>query len=89
MAEYNRATWPGFERAIRSAMRRRPRFFLGALPGITRFLRRANRYRAVVESGESHLRDEAGIIPESAIAAPTAPRRHLPIVDAAAEGLAP
>jgi len=81
MAEYNRATWPGFERAIRAALRRRPGFFLGALPGIARFLRRANHYRPVVESGDSHLRDELGIISESVIAAGAAPaRRGLPVL---------
>ncbi|HVZ73194.1 MAG TPA: radical SAM protein [Polyangia bacterium] len=80
MAEYNRATWPGFERAIRASVRRRPGFFLGALPGIARFLRRANRYRPVVESGESHLRDEVGIIDANITAATAPARRKLPVV---------
>ena len=62
-------------------MRRRPGFFFGALPGIARFLRRANRYRPVVESGDSHLRDEAGIIAETITATTVSTaRRHLPVV---------
>jgi radical SAM superfamily enzyme YgiQ (UPF0313 family) len=85
MAEFNRATWPGFERAIKASVRRRPGFYLGALPGIARFLRRANRYRPVVESGESHLRDEIGIIPADVTAASVAPRRRLTVLSSSME----
>jgi radical SAM superfamily enzyme YgiQ (UPF0313 family) len=84
LTEYNRATWPGFERAVKAAILRRPKFFAQALPGIMRFLRRANRYRPIVESAESHLRDEIGIIPEDVTAASVArsrpTRRRLPVL---------
>ncbi len=73
--EYNQATWPSFKTGILAALRRRPDFFAYALPGILRFIRKANNYRPVYESAESHLRDEIGIIgaaalPNSAAALP-------------------
>lgn len=81
LTEWNRATWPGFQRGVMAALRRRPGFFLEALPGTVRFLKRAHRYRPISESPESHLRDEIGIIPAGVTAASVeAARISLPII---------
>ncbi len=83
-AECNQATWAGWEKANKAVLARRTRFFLESLPGIARFLLRARRYRAILESAETHLRDEVDIIDPSIVAArPPAerPKRRLPQVD--------
>jgi hopanoid C-3 methylase len=67
---WNAATWPSFWKGVLAAVRRRPAFFLKALPGIVRWIRKANHYRPIVESAESHLRDEIGIIPAETVATP-------------------
>lgn len=61
-AEANQATLQGWEKGNWAVLKRRPRFFLDALPGIVRFVRRARRYRPILESAQTHLRDERGII---------------------------
>ena len=79
--EWNRATWPGFQKGLLATLRRRPGFFLQALPGTIRFLKRAQRYRAILESPESHLRDEIGIIP-SDVTLDSVKQSKLPILEA-------
>ena len=83
-AECNQATWAGWERANTTVLKNRPQFMLRSLPGIARFLLRARRYRAILESAETHLRDEVGIIDPDIrlVAAPLdATRRRLPVVE--------
>ncbi len=75
-AEWSLATWPSFRKGMTAALRRRPRFFLDALPAISRFVRKAYHYKAIVESAESHLRDEIGIIPEHVTLASVAEARQ-------------
>lgn len=84
-AEANQATWEGWKRGNGAVLRRRPRFFAESLPSIVRFIQRARRYRPILESAETHLRDELGIIdPEVRLeVAPTAPKkRALPVLEA-------
>ena len=75
--EYNQATMKSFRRGIFAAIRRRPKFFLEAMPGVMRFLKKANHYRPIVEDPESHLRDERGII-DPTVTMANAPKRELP-----------
>jgi hopanoid C-3 methylase len=86
LTEWNRATWPGFQRGLLAALRRRPGFFFDSIPGTMRFLQRANRYRAISESPESHLRDEIGVIPADVTMASVAasrPKVSLPVLQEA------
>lgn len=61
-AEWNAVTWPSFRKGVLATLRRRPKFFADAFAGVLRWVRKANHYRPIVESHESHLRDEIGII---------------------------
>jgi len=81
LAEYNQATWDSFKTGVVASIKRRPVFFLQALKGLVRFIRKANQYRPIVESAESHLRDEIGII-ASDVTIENAPRKpkRLPLV---------
>src|SRR6185436_1175792 len=65
-AQWNARTWPSLRKGVWAALKKRPDFFLAARSGIMRFIKRANRYRPIVESAESHLRDEIGVIPVNA-----------------------
>lgn len=76
--EWNKKTWPAFRKGVFAALKRRPGFFLGALPGMTRFVRRVARYRQVVEHAESHMRDEIGIIRDTG----RRPPKRLPVLRA-------
>ncbi len=86
-AECNQATWAGWERANKTVLKNRTRFVLESLPGIARFLLRARRYRAILESAETHLRDEVGIIDEHVrlASAPTPAKRKLPLAPPSAQ----
>lgn len=85
-AEANQATWEGWKKGNWAVIKQRPGFFADALPGIARFLRRARRYRPILESADTHLRDELGIIdPEVRLvekAEPLDARRRLPLLEA-------
>jgi hopanoid C-3 methylase len=82
LTEYNRATWKSFKKGIWASIRRRPKFFIDALPGLLRFMKKANHYRPILENHESHLRDEKGIIPPNITTANAAKKkpRKLPLV---------
>ena len=64
------ATMPAFYKGVWAALRRRPGFFVKALPGTLRFLKRVRAYRPIACDPESHLRDEIGVIDEHARALP-------------------
>lgn len=81
--EYNRATWPAFLKGTLGALWRRPLFFLQALPGALRFVKKANFYRPILENPESHLRDEIGIIGEPRRAAAPATTGLTPVLEVA------
>jgi hopanoid C-3 methylase len=82
LSEYNRATWSSFKKGIWAAVRRNPKFFMEALPGLIRFIKKANHYRPILENHESHLRDEKGIIPAhiTMANAPNKAPRKLPLI---------
>jgi hypothetical protein len=80
-AEANRVTWAGWEKANLAVLKNRPRFVLEALPGIARFIARARHYRPILESAETHLRDEVGIIDPNARLAAAPRKRRLPLVE--------
>lgn len=89
LTSYNAATWPAVQKGVGAAMKKRPDYFIKALPGILRFFRKASSYRPIVEDHRSHLRDEIGIITPRRDPARTAPlkktapadgRRRLQIV---------
>lgn len=84
-AEANHATWAGWKKGNWAVLKRRPDFFAHALPGIVRFIKRAHRYRPILESAETHLRDEVGIIdPEVRLAPrPADAKRRLPLMEVA------
>jgi hopanoid C-3 methylase len=86
-AECNQATWDGWERANKTVLKNRTKFVISSLPGIARFLIRARRYRAILESAETHLRDEVGIIDENvrldSLPTREPSKRRLKVVDAA------
>jgi radical SAM superfamily enzyme YgiQ (UPF0313 family) len=68
--QWNSHTWPSFRRGVVATLKRRPDFFFAARAGIFRWIKKANRYRPIVESAESHLRDEVGVISRDVIATP-------------------
>lgn len=84
-AQANAATWEGWKKGNWAVLRRRPDFFAHALPGIVRFVKRAHRYRPILESAETHLRDEVGIIDPEVRLAPRADegKRRLPLLEVA------
>jgi hypothetical protein len=64
------------QKEVGEALKKRPDYFLKALPAICRFFLKASSYRPIVEDHRSHLRDEVGIVPlRRAPAAAAAPRR--------------
>jgi len=76
-----KSTWKGFF----SALWRRPKFFLwDSIGGTYRFIKKEIYYAPIVDSYESHLRDEIGIIPADAIAvvSTTTKKRELPLFGA-------
>ena len=82
LTEYNKATWKSFKKGIWASVRRRPKFFFEALPGLLKFIKKANHYRPILENPESHMRDELGIIPANVTIAksPKKTPRKLPLV---------
>jgi radical SAM superfamily enzyme YgiQ (UPF0313 family) len=81
-AEWHAATFISTKRGVLNAMRRRPGFFLRAIPATYRFFRKELHYFPVLESHESHLRDEVGIIPIDAPLKrrPAPPALQLPVL---------
>ncbi|MFN7971996.1 MAG: radical SAM protein [Acidobacteriota bacterium] len=71
LAEKNVATTPAVLKGAFATLSRRPSFLVRCLPGAVRFMSKAKRYRPILQSGESHLRDEIGIIPAEARAVET------------------
>ncbi|MBL8684062.1 MAG: cobalamin-dependent protein [Myxococcales bacterium] len=85
-AEANRATWESWKKGNGAVLKKRPEFFKDALPGIVRFVTRAHQYRPILESAETHLRDEVGIIDPEARMSPAAnedAKRRLPVLEVA------
>ncbi len=76
--QWNSVTWPAFRKGVFAALKRRPDFFFAARAGIFRWIQKANHYRPIVESPESHLRDELGVIDRYALAKPPPVRREAP-----------
>ena len=77
-----RRNWP-HTGSLLNILKKRPDYFLRSFPGLVRWIEKAMRYQPVCQSGESHLRDEIGIIDPALIARPAKRPRSLPLVDAA------
>ncbi len=86
LTENFRRNWP-HTGSIINVMKKRPEYFLRSLPGMLRWVEKAMRYQPVCQSGESHLRDEIGIIAPDLTAANAPPRPvritrgTLPLID--------
>lgn len=81
--EYNGRTWKSFRKGVWAAIKKRPKFFLDALPGTLRFYKKANYYRPILEDANSHIRDELGIIPQDVTMANVKAPKKLPLVQEA------
>jgi radical SAM superfamily enzyme YgiQ (UPF0313 family) len=64
LSENFRRNWPG-TRSFLNVLRKRPAFFAHSVPSLVAFVRRALAYQPVCQTGESHLRDEIGVIPRT------------------------